>query len=264
MLQSYYQPCCFYQALFVKQTNNCTQSQVTRYTTFFSGWHMYLGSALSALRWEQRHTFIFRMSLSCKNPSFYLLIQNIFTTHKSYLQTMLAINSDDRTSKQYKYWSFFHSGSRSAPQQSIMTKCVPPEHLGKVRKSFSMYYFIIPPLPFQIFSIFGAISTLLGMAMSYLNTMVPFLAKSPIHSSAKCRPLQLSNFAKFFPGRPLSQNPFLPSCTIWHSRAFLGPPTAWQLDLMRSIWFTLPLFHHPCHLLSWWHLTWYPLPSDWQ
>ena len=84
---------------------------------------------------------------------------------------------DDRTSKQYKYWSFFHSGSRSAPQQSIMTKCVPPEHLGKVRKSFSMYYFMIPFLPFQIFSIFGAISTLLGMAMSYLNTMVPFLAR---------------------------------------------------------------------------------------
>ena len=49
---------------------------------------------------------------------------------------MLAINSDDKTSKQYKYSSFFHSGSRSAPQQSIMTKCVPPEHLGKVRKSF--------------------------------------------------------------------------------------------------------------------------------
>ena len=116
---------------------------------FFSGWHMYLGSALSALRWEQRHTFIFRMSLSCKNPSFYLLIQNIFTTHKSYLQTMLAINSDDRTSKQYKYWSFFHSGSRSAPQQSIMTKCVPPEHLGKVRKSFCnvLFYYSLFAFP---------------------------------------------------------------------------------------------------------------------
>lgn len=52
-----------------------------------------------------------------------------------------------------------------------MTKCVPSQHLGKVCKTFSFdvsqaYYEI------QIFSIFGAVSTLLGMAMSYLNTMV--------------------------------------------------------------------------------------------
>ena len=165
-----------------------------------------------------------------------------------------------------KYWSFFHSGSRSAPQQSIMTKCVPPEHLGKVRKSFSMYYFMIPFLPFQIFSIFGAISTLLGMAMSYLNTMVPFLARKNSLNRL------FTNLQKVvLPSNLILQNPFLvvqnlflPSCTIWHSRAFLGPPTAWQLDLMRSIWFTLPLFRHPCHLLSWWHLPCYPLPADWQ
>ena len=129
---------------------------------------------------------------------------HIFRTPKPYLQNMSAINSDDRTSKQYKYWSFFHSGSRSAPQQSIMTKCVPPEHLGKVRKSFSMYYFMIPFLPFQIFSIFGAISTLLGMAMSYLNTMVPFLARKNSLNRLS------TNLQKVvLPSNLILQNPFL-------------------------------------------------------
>lgn len=60
------------------------------------------------------------------------------------------------------------SGSRSAPQQSIMTKCVPPEHLGK------------------IFSIFGAISTLLGMAMSYLNTMLYNLTLESFLGASYC------------------------------------------------------------------------------
>ena len=31
--------------------------------------------------------------------------------------------------------SFNCSGSRSSPQQSIMTKCVPSQHLGKVSKT---------------------------------------------------------------------------------------------------------------------------------
>ena len=46
------------------------------------------------------------------------------------------------------------SGSRGTPAMSILSKCVPSSQLGK------------------IFSLFGAFQTLLGMIMSYLNTMV--------------------------------------------------------------------------------------------
>ena len=120
LLQSYYKPYSFYRILFVKQTNNCTQSQVSKYTTFFlSGWHMYLGSALSALRWEQRHAFILcseflchvsnsifsplqSKALSCINSSFYLFdikhpshtephIQNILSMHSEHLSHIFRI-----------------------------------------------------------------------------------------------------------------------------------------------------------------------------
>lgn len=46
------------------------------------------------------------------------------------------------------------SGSRGTPTMSIMSKCVPASQLGK------------------IFSLFSAVQTLLGMAMSYVNTML--------------------------------------------------------------------------------------------
>jgi hypothetical protein len=46
------------------------------------------------------------------------------------------------------------SGSRGTPAMSILSKCVPSSQLGK------------------IFSLFGAFQILLGMVMSYFNTMV--------------------------------------------------------------------------------------------
>jgi len=46
------------------------------------------------------------------------------------------------------------SGSRGTPSMSILSKCVPASQLGK------------------IFSLFGAVQTLLGMSMSYVNTML--------------------------------------------------------------------------------------------
>ena len=42
-------------------------------------------------------------------------------------------NADNCSSTKSK--SFNSSGSRSSPQQSIMTKCVPSQHLGKVGKT---------------------------------------------------------------------------------------------------------------------------------
>ena len=57
---------------------------------------------------------------------------------------------------------------------------------------------------FQIFSIFGAISTLLGMAMSYLNTMVPFLARKNSLNRL------FTNLQKVvLPSNLILQNPFL-------------------------------------------------------
>ena len=51
---------------------------------------------------------------------------------------------------------------------SLLTKCVPSEHLGKV-KEYPILRLSTHP---QILSIFGAIQICLGMAMSYVNTLV--------------------------------------------------------------------------------------------
>ena len=128
------------------------------------------------------------------------------------------------------------SGSRSSPQQSIMTKCVPSEHLGKVgkiwlswilyyRDIFGAYFLTNHDSAFQIFSIFGAVSTLLGMAMSYLNTMVGML-----EWEVKCSSVQMFQISSstnvlnvqmfYIPSCTHVQKFQIPSCTMFKSFKF--------------------------------------------